>query len=143
MATHYTRSKAQRPSTVEDSDVEPSDVAAVAATVSSSSPSEFVGLSVAAVGGPESMAVESAEPVSTPIHPYPAGRPSFQGGLGVSGPAGSSRVGVSLKYPSGLAGPSELSVCGDEQMSTSSIAAGTGTPPLGWRRGVVVSGVRQ
>jgi len=62
MAFHYTRSKAQRPSTVESceieySDVEPSDVALVAATSSSSPPSEFVGLSVAAVGGPESMAI--------------------------------------------------------------------------------------
>jgi len=29
------------------------------------------------------MATEPAEPVSVPIHPSPAGRPSFQGGLGV------------------------------------------------------------
>jgi len=43
MAFHYIRSKAQRPSTVEYSDVAP-----VAAT--SSSPSVSVGLSVAAVG---------------------------------------------------------------------------------------------
>ena len=139
MATHYTRSKAQRPSTVEDSDVEPSDVAAVAATVSSSSPSEFVGLSVAAVGGPESMAVESAGPVSAPSTPIqreglPSRADSVCRGL---------RVLLEWGFPSGLAGPSELSVCGDEQLSTSSIAAGTGTPPLGWRRSVVVSGVRQ
>jgi len=90
MTFHYTRSKVQRPSTVESSeveysDVEPSDVAPVAAT--SSPPSEFVGLSVAAVGGPESMAIQSAGPVSVPIYPCPAGRPSFQGGLGVSGPS--------------------------------------------------------
>ena len=88
-ACDYTRSKAQRPSTVEYIDVEPSDVAPVAAT---SSVSVSVGLSVAAVEGPESMAIESACP---PI----AGRPSFQGGLGVSGPAGSPRVDVSLGYP--------------------------------------------
>ena len=93
MATHYTRSKAQRPSTVEDSDVEPSDVAAVAATVSSSSPSEFVGLSVAAVGGPESMAVESAGPVSAPIHPSPAGRPFFPGRTRCVGACGFSSSG--------------------------------------------------
>ena len=65
-------------------------------------PSEFVGLSVAAVGGPESMAIESAGPVSVPIHPSPAEKPSFQGGLGVSGPAGSLQVGVSLRYPAVL-----------------------------------------
>jgi len=64
------------------SDVEPSDVAPVVATSPSLS---SVRLSVAAVGGPESMAIESAGPVSVPIHPSPAGRPSFQDGLGVLG----------------------------------------------------------
>jgi len=44
-------------------------------------------------------------------------------------PAGSHRVGVSLGHPSGLAGPSELSVRGAEQVSSSSIATGTVTPP--------------
>jgi len=53
------------------SDVEPSDVAPVVATSPSLS---SVRLSVAAVGGPESMAIESAGPVSVPIHPSPAGR---------------------------------------------------------------------
>jgi len=65
MASHCTRSKAQRPSTVEYSDLVPSDVAPVAAT--SPSPSVSVGLSVAAIGGPESMAIESAGPC--PPHP--------------------------------------------------------------------------
>ena len=126
MAFHYTRSKAQRPSElapseIEYSDVEPSDVAPVAVTSS-------VGLSVAAVEGPESMAIESAGPASVSIHPSPAGRPSFQGGLGVLGPAGSPQVGVSLGYHSGLAGPSEWSVRGVEQLSTPSIAMGIEAP---------------
>jgi len=78
------------------------------------------------------MAIESAGPVSVPIHPSPAERPSFQGGLGVSGPAGSHRMGLSLGYPSGVAGPSESSVRGDEQLLTltSSVAAVTDTPPV-------------
>jgi len=126
MAFHYTRSKAQRPSElapseIEYSDVEPSDVAPVAVTSS-------VGLSVASVEGPESMAIESAGPASVSIHPSPAGRPSFQSGLGVLGPAGSPQVGVSLGYHSGLAGPSEWSVRGVEQLSTPSIAMGIEAP---------------
>ena len=48
---------------------------------------------VAAVGEPESMSTEPAEPVSA--HPSPAGRPSFQGGPGVEEPAGSPLVGIS------------------------------------------------
>ena len=98
MASYYTRSKAPRPS--ECSDVEPSDVAPVAAT--SSLTSTLVRPNVAAVGELESMSTEPAEPVSA--HPSPAGRLSFQGGPGVEGPAGSPLVGVSvLRYPSGLA----------------------------------------
>jgi len=132
IAYHYTRPKAQQPSTkvhseTEYSDVEPSDVAPVAAT---SSPSlSSVRLSVAAGGAPESMAIESAGPVSVPIHPSSAGRSSFHGGLGVLGPAGSPPVGVSLGYPSGLAGPSELHAHGVEQVSSSSVTTGTATPP--------------
>jgi len=90
MAYHFTHSRAQRPSEIECSDVEPSNVAPVAATSSSST---FVGPSVAAIGGPESKATEPAEPMSVPIHPSPAGRLSFLGGLGVPGPAGPPRVG--------------------------------------------------
>ena len=104
MASYYTRSKAPRPS--ECSDVQLSDVAPVAAT---SSPTNVTGRpNVATIGEPESMSTQPAEPVS--VHPSPAGRPTFQGGPGVEGPAGSPLVGVSaLRYPSGLAGPSEIS----------------------------------
>ena len=65
MAHHFTRSRAR--SELEGSDVEPSDVAPVAATSSSLPPSIIVGPSVAAVGGPESMSTESAGPVSAPL----------------------------------------------------------------------------
>ena len=79
-------------SELECSDVEPSDVAPVAAT--SSSPSSVtVRPNVAAVGEPESMSTEPAEPVSA--HPFPAGRPSFQGGPCVEEPVGSPLVGIS------------------------------------------------
>ena len=118
----------QWPGEIECSDVEPSDVAPVAATSSCSS-STFVGPSVAAVTGPESMATEPAEPVSVPIHPSPAGRPSYQGGLGVPGPVGPPRVGDSLGYPSGLAGPSVMSTHSREQLSSSGIATIVDTPP--------------
>ena len=71
----------------------------------------------------ESMATEPAEPVSA--HPSPAGRPTSLGGPGVEGPEDSSRVGVSaLGYPSGQAGPSEISVCSDVQVSPYSSAMG-------------------
>jgi len=53
--------------------------------------SEPVRPNVAAIGEPESMSTEPAEPVSA--HPSPAGRPTFQGGPGVEGPAGSRLVG--------------------------------------------------
>jgi len=62
MASYYTRLKAPRPS--QCSDVEPSDVAPVAAT--SSPTSETVRSNVAAVGELESMSTEPAEPVSAP-----------------------------------------------------------------------------
>ena len=102
MAYHFTRSRAN--SELEGSDVEPSDVALVAATPSSST---FVRPSAAAVGGPESVSTESAGPVTAPTHLLPAGSPPSLGGLGVSGPAGPPQVGVSaLGYSSGLAGPS-------------------------------------
>jgi len=127
MAYLFTRSRAQRPSETEYSEVEPDDVAPVA-TTTTSSPSVSVGLSVAAVGGPESMATELAEPVSVPIHPSPVGRPSFQGGLGVQEPAGPPRVGVLLGYPSCLAGPSEMSAHNREQLLSSSIATVVDTP---------------
>jgi len=125
MAYDFTCSRAQQPSEIECSDVEPSDVAPVAATSSTI----FVGPGVVAVGGPESMATEPAEPMSAPIHPFPAGRLSFQGGHSVPGPAGPPRVGVSLGYPSGLAGPSEMSEHSREQLSSSSIATVVDTPP--------------
>jgi len=109
MAYHFTRSRAR--SELEGSDVEPSDVAQVAATSSSLS-SIIVRLSVAAVGGPESMSTEPAGPVSARTHPLPAGSPPSSGGLGVPGPAGPPQVGVSaLRYSIGLAGPSESRVC--------------------------------
>jgi len=124
MAYHFTSSRAQRPSEIECNDVQPSEVAPVAATSST-----FVGPSVAAVGGPESMATEPAESVSVLIHPSPAGRPSFQGGLGVPGPAGPPRVGDSMGYPSGLAGPSVMSTHSREQLSSSGIATVVDTTP--------------
>ena len=58
-------------------------------------------------------------------HPSPAGRPTSLGGPGVEGPEDSSLVGVSaLGYPSGQAGPSEISVCSDVQVSPYSLAIG-------------------
>jgi len=60
------------------------------------------------------------------------GRPTFQGGPGVEGPAGSPLVGVpALRYPSGLAGPSELSAVSSGQQSTTTVGVGVGmvTPP--------------
>jgi len=118
MAYHFTRSRAR--SELEGSDIEPSDVAPVAATSSSSPSSIIVRQSIAAAGGPESMSTESAGPMSAPTHPLPAGSPPSSGVLGVSGPAGPPQVGVSsLGYPSGLAGPSEVSEHSREQSSSS------------------------
>jgi len=64
--------------------------------------------SVAAARGPESMATESAGPVSVPSTPSPEGKPSFVGEPGTLGPAGPLQVGVPLGYPSGLAGPTGI-----------------------------------
>ena len=50
------------------------------------------------------MSAEPAEPVSAPIH-FPVGLPPSESGSGVPGPADSSSMGVSLRYPSGQAGP--------------------------------------
>ena len=67
------------------------------------------------------MATEPVEPVSA--HSSPAGRPASLGGPGVEGPVDSSLVGVStLGYPSGQAGPSEISVCSDVQVLPYSLA---------------------
>jgi len=124
MASYYTRSKAPRPS--ECSDVEASDVAPVAATSAPSS--TLVRPNVAAVGEPESMSTEPAEPVSAPIHLSPAGRPPFQGGLSMKQFVGYPQMGVSaLGYPSGLAGPSEVS--GQQSTTTVSVGVGTVAPP--------------
>ena len=69
------------------------------------------------------MATEPAEPVSA--HPPPAGRPTSLGGPGVEGPVDSSLVEVStLGYPSGQAGPSEISVCSDVQVLPYGLATG-------------------
>jgi len=124
MASYYTRSKVPRTSEIvpsECSDVEPSDAAPSAAATSSLPLSTIVRPTVAAAEESESMATEPAEPVSA--HPSPAGRPISLGGPGVEGPADSSLVGVStLGYPSGQAGPSEISVCRDVQVSPYSLA---------------------
>jgi len=50
----------------------------------------------------------------------------------MEGPAGSPLVGVSaLGYPSGLAGPSEISAASGGQQSTTTVGVGVGTtaPP--------------
>jgi len=106
MTSHFTRSKAHRPSTpaLEESDVELDDVVPVAAThpVSDTTPARS---SVAAAGEPGSMATEPAGTVSVPTPPpSPEGKPSSSGGPGTPGPAGSPPVGL----PSGLAGPTEF-----------------------------------
>jgi len=54
------------------------------------------------------MAAEPAGPVSVPTVPSPERKPPSEGGPGTPGPAGSPPVGVTLGYPSGLAGPVEL-----------------------------------
>jgi len=126
MAYHCTRSRAR--SELDGSDVEPNDVASVAAT--SSPPGIIVRPSVAATGEPESVSTESAGPVSAPSHPLPAGSLPCSGGLGLLGPVGPPQVGVSaLGYPSGLAGPSEVSVHSREQSSSSVGTTAVDTPP--------------
>ena len=105
----------------EYSDVEPGDAAPSAAATSPLPRSTIVRPTAASVEESESMATEPAEPVSA--HPSPAGRPTSLGGPGVEGPEDSSLVGVSaLGYPSGQAGPSEISVCSDVQVSPYSLA---------------------
>jgi len=91
MAYHYTRSRVR--SELGESDVEPSDVAPLAAATYSP-PSTFVGPRVVAAGGPESGSSGLAGPVSAPTHSLPAGSHLSSGGLGVSGPAGPPQVGV-------------------------------------------------
>ena len=104
----------------EYSDVEPGDAAPSTAATSLST---IVRPTVAAVEESESMATKPAEPVSA--HPSPAGRPTSLGGPGVEGPEDSYLVGVSaLGYPSGQAGPSEIRVGGDVQVSPYSLAVG-------------------
>jgi len=126
MASYYTRSKVPRTTEIapsECSDVEPSDAAPSAAATSPLPLSTIVRPTVVAVEESESMATEPAEPVSA--HHSPAGRPTSLGGPGVEGPADSSVVGVStLGYPSGQAGPSEISVCSDVQVLPYSLATG-------------------
>ena len=125
MASYYTRSKVPRTSEIEPSecsDVEPGD-AAPSAAATSLPLSTIVRPTVASVEESESMATEPAEPVSA--HPSPVGRPTSLGGPGVEGPEDSSVVGVSaLGYPSGQAGPSEISVYSDVQVSPYSLAIG-------------------
>ena len=135
MASYCTRSKGPRPSELapsECSDVEPIDVAPVAATSYSSPSSTIVRPSVAVVGGPESVSTESAVPVAAPTHSLPAGSHPSSGGLGVLGPAGSPQVGSlpwAFGYPSGLAGPSEIGALvytvatGIDDIPSSSLAA--------------------
>ena len=97
--------------------------AAPSAAATSLPLSTIVRPTVAAAEESESMATEPAEPVSA--HPSPAGRPTSLGGPGVEGPEDSSVVGVSaLGYPSGQAGPSEISVCSDVQVLPYSLAIG-------------------
>ena len=61
----------------------------------------------AATGKPKSMATESAGPVSVPTTTTQEEKPSSGGGPGTPGPACSVQVGVTLGYPSGLAGPTD------------------------------------
>jgi len=125
MASYYIRSKVPRTSEIEPSECseeKPSDAAPSAAATSSLPLSTIVRPTAAAAEESESMATELAEPASA--HPSPAGRPTSLGGPGVEGPV-DSLVGVStLGYPSGQAGPSEISVCRDVQVSPYSLATG-------------------
>jgi len=71
MTSHYIRSKARRPDTptLKEGDVEPDDVAPIAATHSET----FVRSIIVATGEPGSVAAEPAGPMSAPIHPSPQG----------------------------------------------------------------------
>ena len=127
MASYYTRSKVPWTGEIEPSeysDVEPGDVEPSSSAAATLLPHRtIVRPTVAGVEESESMATEPAEPVSA--HPSPAGRPTSLGGPGVEGPEDSSLVRVSaLGYPSGQAGPSEISVCSDVQVSPYSLAIG-------------------
>jgi len=51
---------------------------------------------------------ESAGPVSVPTTTTQEEKPSSGGGPGTPGPAGSVQVRVTLGYPSGLAGPTDI-----------------------------------
>jgi len=107
--------------------------AAPSAAATSLPLSTIVRPTVAAAEESESMATEPAEPVSA--HPSPAGRPTSLGGPGVEGPEDSSLVGVSaLGYPSGQAGPSEISVCSDVQVLPYSLAIGIAETRIQLRR---------
>jgi len=133
MASYYTRLKVPRTSEVEPSeysDVEPGDAAPSAAATSLST---IVRPTVAAVEESESMATERLSPCPpTPLqrprlkHTWPRGTsPTSLGGPGVEGPEDSSLVAVSaLGYPNGQAGPSEITVCSDVQVSPYSLAMG-------------------
>jgi len=96
MASHYTRSRARRPDTpaAEGSDVEPADVAPIAAT--SSTADIFVDQVLRPQESPGSM---STELVSAPTQSSLAGLFPSQGGPGVLGSVASPRVGVSLGFP--------------------------------------------
>jgi len=111
MTSHYTRSKAHRPSAsiLEEGDVELTGAATSTVDISVRSTAE-------AVVEPGSMAAEPAGPVCVPIRPSPAGLLSSEGGLGTPEPAGSPQVGFTLGYPSGLAGPTEASARVSGQM---------------------------
>ena len=99
--------------TSEEGDVEPDDVAPLLLLTPfrdhrrTSPHLTRVRSSDAATGKPKSMATESAGPVSVPTTTTQEEKPSSGGGPGTPGPAGSVQVGVTLGYPSGLAGPTD------------------------------------
>ena len=113
MEPYFTRSKAVKttlPSS-EEGDVEPDDVAPVAAThtksgIPSSTHFPLVDSEDTSVLEAESMSTEPTGPVSISIpvlHPergHPAG-----GGHGLSGPSADRQVAVTLRAPSGHVGP--------------------------------------
>jgi len=89
------------PHLAQKGDVEPDDIAPVAAiqTISdtrSATHIPLVGSVDASVLEAESMSTESAGSVSVPAIPIPEGQPLLEGGHGVGGPQDSSRVTVTL-----------------------------------------------
>jgi len=102
MAAHHTRCKARRLD-----DVEPDDVTSLA-TYGPILATLFVRPTVVTMGEPEPMSVELAGPMSAPTPHSLEGILSPRGRLGTQGPVGSPQVGVTLGYPSGLAGPIKL-----------------------------------